>query len=82
MITDYDLYQDSRNTFELESVAKFRNIQIKADEQVAKESDKVAFLTQINQQLADEAYQRTVDLFGNMIDLGSPKMKLHFDLMG
>lgn len=79
---DYDLYQDSRNTFELEAVAKFRNIQIEADKEATKQSDVPAFLTKINQQLADEAYDRTVALFGEMIDLGSPKMKLHFDLMG
>lgn len=79
---DYDLYQDSRNTFELESVAKFRNLQIEADENFATQDDVAKYLTTVNQKMADETYDRSVKLFGEMIELGSPEMRLHFDLMG
>ncbi|MFD1417858.1 C69 family dipeptidase [Companilactobacillus keshanensis] len=79
---DYDLYQDSRNTFELEAVAKFRNIQLKTDEEAASSKDIPALLTKANEELAKESYDRSIKLLGDMIELGSPKMKLSFDLMG
>ncbi|APX72187.1 C69 family dipeptidase [Companilactobacillus allii] len=79
---NYDLYQDSRNTFELEAVAKFRNIQIETDKGIGSQDNIADYLTAANDKIATEAMNRTITLFGNMIELGSPEMKLHFDLKG
>ncbi len=77
---DFPLYEDEENIFEQNTVAGCRNLQIKADQEVANQTDKQAYLEDINNQMAD-LYQKNANrLLGRMLALGEPKMKLQFTL--
>lgn len=70
--TNYDLYVDLRDTFALDTMAKFRQIQNETDKNL---SD----LTVANEKLAAIALSAQTELLGRMLHLGSANMKLRFD---
>lgn len=80
--TNYDLYVDLRNTYELEAMSAYRRIQRQADAQVQSDQAMATgdILTQANQALADEALQRQTKLLGEMVTLGSANMTLRYNL--
>ncbi|WP_353989274.1 C69 family dipeptidase [Pediococcus argentinicus] len=78
--TDYDLYVDLRNTFELEAVAAYREIQNETDKAVEGAYDITKLLTDANEKLAQESFTRQTKLLGEMVVLGSANMKLRYNL--
>lgn len=78
--TDYNLYVDLKNTFELETMAVFHKIQHETDKAVAGQQDVQQFLQAANEKLAKEALQRQTKLLGDMVVLGSANMKLRYNL--
>lgn len=78
--TDYDLYVDLRNTFELEAMGAYRHIQNEADQNFATQSDPVKYLEAANEKLAHESFTRQTKLLGEMVTLGSAHMKLRYNL--
>lgn len=78
--TDYDLYVDLRNTFELEAVAAYRRIQLQTDAAIGEQTDVQAYLEEANNAIANESFTRQTKLFGDMVILGSEHMKLRYNL--
>lgn len=78
--TDYDLYVDLRNTFELEAMGAYRHIQNETDQNFATQSDPVKYLEAANEKLAHESFTRQTKLLGEMVTLGSAHMKLRYNL--
>ncbi|KRN03181.1 dipeptidase [Levilactobacillus senmaizukei DSM 21775 = NBRC 103853] len=76
--TDYDLYEDFRNTYELEAMSAYRKIQNDTDAAVVAGKD--ADLAQANENLAHEAFTRQTKLLGDMVTFGSEHMKLRYNL--
>lgn len=76
---DYDRFTDIYADYEQESMASFRNKQLLADAQATKDFS-TDYLEKINQQLAEECYNRTVALLGQMVEKGATQMTLRFDL--
>lgn len=76
--TDYDLYEDFRNTYELEAMSAYRKIQNDTDAAVVAGKD--ADLAQANEDLAHEAFTRQTKLLGDMVTFGSEHMKLRYNL--
>ncbi|KST84100.1 C69 family dipeptidase [Lactococcus lactis] len=77
--SNYDLFVDLRNTFELNTMAKFHEIQNETDKNFETAEDKIAYLTQANEKLAESAFKAQTELLGRMVVLGSANMKLRFD---
>ncbi|MGR3742445.1 C69 family dipeptidase [Companilactobacillus sp. DQM5] len=77
--TNYDFYVDMRNTFELEAMSTYRNIQNTTDEEFIKNPD-ISLLSKANKQLADESFKRQTKLLGEMVISGSEHMKLRYNL--
>lgn len=77
--SNYDLFVDLRNTFELNTMAKFHEIQNETDKNFETAKDKIAYLTQANEKLAEAAFKAQTELLGRMVVLGSANMKLRFD---
>lgn len=78
--TDYDLYVDFRNTFALEAMGAYRQIQHETDAAIADQSNPQAFLAQANDKLAAESLKRQTKLLGDMVIMGSEHMKLRYNL--
>lgn len=78
--SDYDLYVDFFNTYQLETAGIFRNIQKEADEEIENQADKTRYLEEINQRLADESVARATAILGEMVKFGSNHMTLRYDL--
>ncbi|ANZ69095.1 C69 family dipeptidase [Pediococcus claussenii] len=78
--TDYDLYVDLRNTFELEAMSAYRHIQNQTDKDLANQSDLQNYLSVANEKLANESFERQTKLLGEMVVLGSANMKLRYNL--
>ncbi|KRL80802.1 dipeptidase A [Secundilactobacillus paracollinoides DSM 15502 = JCM 11969] len=78
--SNFALYEDQENLFEENTVADCRNIQIKADKEVANQSDTAAYLTEVNAKMADVAKKYANTLLGQILALGEPQMKLQFTL--
>ncbi|MFC6274342.1 C69 family dipeptidase [Levilactobacillus tangyuanensis] len=76
--TDYDLYEDFRNTYELEAMSAYRKIQNDTDAAIVAGKD--ANLAQANEDLAHEAFTRQTKLLGDMVTFGSEHMKLRYNL--
>ncbi len=76
---NYDLFVDLRNTFELNTMAKFHEIQNETDKNFELAEDKIAYLTQANEKLAEAAFKAQTELLGRMVVLGSANMKLRFN---
>ncbi|MGY3735801.1 C69 family dipeptidase [Lactococcus taiwanensis] len=77
--SNYDLFVDLRNTFELNTMAKFHEIQNETDRGFDAATDKLAHLTEANEKLAAVAFKNQTELLGRMVVLGSANMKLRFD---
>ncbi|WP_313309920.1 C69 family dipeptidase [Lactococcus taiwanensis] len=77
--SNYDLFVDLRNTFELNTMAKFHEIQNETDRGFDAATDKLAYLTEANEKLAAVAFKNQTELLGRMVVLGSANMKLRFD---
>ena len=77
--TDYDLYVDLRNTYELDTIAKFHELQNLNDENVLTADDAKDYLTKANETLAETALKAQTEMLGRMVVLGSAHMKLRFD---
>lgn len=78
--SNFALYEDQENLFEENTVADCRNIQIKADKEVANQSDTAAYLTEVNAKMAGVAKKYANTLLGQILALGEPQMKLQFTL--
>lgn len=78
--TDYDFYVDMRNTFELEAMSAYHEIQNATDKAFDGQKDAVAFLEEANNKLATESLQRQTKLLGEMVISGSEHMKLRYNL--
>ncbi|WP_276871224.1 C69 family dipeptidase [Lactococcus taiwanensis] len=77
--SNYDLFVDLRNTFELNTMAKFHEIQNETHRGFDAATDKLAYLTEANEKLAAVAFKNQTELLGRMVVLGSANMKLRFD---
>lgn len=77
--SSYDLFVDLRNIFELNTMAKFHEIQNETDRGFDAATDKLAYLTEANEKLAAVAFKNQTELLGRMVVLGSANMKLRFD---
>ncbi|WP_129045581.1 C69 family dipeptidase [Companilactobacillus metriopterae] len=78
--TDYDLYVDLRDTFELEAMGAYRKIQNDTDAEFSSSSDVKKYLQSANEKLANESFTRQTKLLGDMVILGSEHMKLRYNL--
>lgn len=80
--TDYDLYVDFRNTFELEAMGSYRKIQHDTDIDIKKQSSTniQKYLEDANNKLAQDSLKRQTKLLGEMVIFGSEKMKLRYNL--
>ena len=72
--TDYSKYVDLRDTYELATVGKFREIQNKTDKAGA-----AADLQAANEELAVFALKAMTEMLGRMVISGSNRMKLRYD---
>lgn len=77
---DFDLFQDQEDLFEENSVAQCRKLQHEADAAAADQQDLSAYLTDINQKMADVALKQATHLLGEMVKLSAPRMALQFTL--
>lgn len=76
--TDYDLYVDMRNDYELDAMSAYRKIQNETDAKLGK--DVTAELEEANKKLADKALKLQTKLLGDMVIMGSEHMKLRYNL--
>ncbi|WP_125588107.1 C69 family dipeptidase [Companilactobacillus jidongensis] len=77
--TDYDLYVDMRNDYELDAMSAYRKIQNDTDT-VADGADISKVLEDANDKLADTALKLQTKLLGDMVIMGSEHMKLRYNL--
>lgn len=80
--TNYDLYVDFRNTFELEAMSSYRKIQHDTDADIKKQSSAGVqkYLEEANNKLANDSLKRQTKLLGDMVTFGSEHMKLRYNL--
>lgn len=78
--TNFGLYEDFENIFEQHTVAACRKLQHDADAAIDQQSDKAAFLTQVNEEMAEVQLKNATKLLGQMVGLGAPLMKLQYYL--
>ncbi|AYF99992.1 C69 family dipeptidase [Lactococcus allomyrinae] len=76
--SNYDLFVDLRDTYALNTMAKFHEVQNETDRKLP-DTDITAYLTKANEQLAKVALEAQTELLGRMVVLGSANMKLRFD---
>ena len=79
---NYNLFVDLRDTFALNTMAKFHEIQNQTDknlENLPKDTDIRTYLTEANEKLAQIAFSAQNELLGRMVILGSANMKLRYD---
>jgi len=69
-----------RNSFELEAMGAYRQIQNDTDAGLAGQTDVTAYLEAANSQLAAESMKRQTKLLGDMVIMGSEHMKLRYNL--
>lgn len=77
---NYDMYVDFKNTYELEAMSMYHQLQREIDAGVSSAEDISQYLTAGNQKLADYALMRATQLLGDMVNFGSNKMKLRYNL--
>ncbi|WP_334330446.1 C69 family dipeptidase [Companilactobacillus sp. HBUAS59699] len=76
--TDYDLYVDMRNDYELDAMSAYREIQNQTDAHLGQNITEE--LEQANEKLADKALKLQTKLLGDMVIMGSEHMKLRYNL--
>ncbi|HJE87380.1 C69 family dipeptidase [Levilactobacillus brevis] len=77
--TDYSLYEDFRNTFALEAMSAYRQIQHETDAAIV-DGANTDILKEANEKLSDESFKRQTKLLGDMVTFGSEHMKLRYNL--
>jgi len=77
--TDYDLYVDMRNDYELDAMSAYRKIQNETDAAI-NGADVSKALEDANKKLADTALKLQTKLLGDMVIMGSEHMKLRYNL--
>ncbi|PEJ60844.1 dipeptidase [Bacillus sp. AFS002410] len=77
---NYDLYSDLEASFEQNTVAACRAIQIRTDQEAINRKDILTYLEGANEQMAELSLNNTLKLLGNMVGLGSAQMKLRYSL--
>ncbi|WP_125573737.1 C69 family dipeptidase [Levilactobacillus huananensis] len=78
--TDYDLYVDFRNTYALQAMSAYREIQHATDAAIQDGADVKSTLLDANEKLSNESFTRTTKLLGDMVTFGSEHMKLRYNL--
>ncbi|KRN97869.1 dipeptidase [Levilactobacillus paucivorans] len=78
--TDYDLYVDFRNTYALQAMSAYREIQNATDAAIQDGADVKSTLLDANEKLSQESFTRTTKLLGDMVTFGSEHMKLRYNL--
>ncbi|AVK64699.1 dipeptidase [Lactobacillus sp. CBA3606] len=78
--TNYDFYVDMRNSFDLNAMSAYRQIQHTTDAGLSRQTKIQTYLAAANQQLADESMRRQTKLLGDMVIAGSEQMKLRYNL--
>lgn len=78
--TDYDLYVDFRNTYALQAMSAYREIQHATDAAIQDGADVKSTLKDTNEKLSQESFTRTTKLLGDMVTFGSEHMKLRYNL--
>ncbi|WP_125544992.1 C69 family dipeptidase [Levilactobacillus lindianensis] len=78
--TDYDLYVDFRNTYALQAMSAYREIQHATDAAIQDGADVKSTLKDANEKLSQESFTRTTKLLGDMVTFGSEHMKLRYNL--
>ncbi|WP_261809733.1 C69 family dipeptidase [Levilactobacillus humaensis] len=78
--TDYDLYVDFRNTYALQAMSAYREIQHATDAAIQDGADVKSTLLDANEKLSQESFTRTTKLLGDMVTFGSEHMKLRYNL--
>lgn len=78
--TDYDLYVDFRNTYALQAMSAYREIQHATDAAIQDGVDVKSTLKDANEKLSQESFTRTTKLLGDMVTFGSEHMKLRYNL--
>ncbi len=74
-------YQQARPKVEnygQQVVADSRHLQTIADQKVNQQTTPASYLTKVNQQMADKAYQGAVDLLGDLVKIAFEHAKLQF----
>lgn len=81
--TDYDLYVDLRNSYELDAMTAYLEVQHATDAKIVAGMSAQAVQTELaaaNQELSDIAMAKQTKLLGDMVTLGSAHMKLRYNL--
>lgn len=80
--TNYDLYSELEASFEQNTVAACRALQLKTDKAAAALAPEEipAYLTKANDKAAALSLKNATQLLGEMVTLGSARMKLRFNL--
>lgn len=78
--TNYDLYSDVKDDYIQKSMAAFRNIKMKADQEALQADNLQGYLEEVNAELAELAMKFSTEQLGRMVALGAPQMKLRFNL--
>lgn len=75
---NYNFYVNYKNTFEVEAMSKYRQIQNETDKISLGKKNICNYLETVNNRLAEESLKRQLKLFENMIINSVGKMKLRF----
>lgn len=78
--TDFGLFEDAENSFEQQTTAACRNLQIQGDAGFMKSAQVMQYLAAKNTEMAELSLKNATALLGEMIALAAPKMKLQFNL--
>lgn len=74
----YQLARPKVENYEQQVVADSRHLQTIADQKVNQQTTPASYLTKVNQQMADKAYQGAVDLLGDLVKIAFEHAKLQF----
>ncbi len=77
---NFNLYSDKEDTFEQNTVAECRHLQIQADKEYKNQKDVSTFLENTNEKMAEVYMKNATKLLDDMVKLGTPNMKLKFTL--
>ncbi|MGX7025404.1 C69 family dipeptidase [Vagococcus hydrophili] len=78
--TNYTLYSSLHEAFELEMMAHCRFIQKQTDQQFISKELGLDDLEKVNNQLAEHYLEKATELLGEMVNQGTKKMTLRFNL--
>lgn len=78
--SNYNLYSDMQSRFERDTVATCRHLQLQADKEALQQDNLQQYLTDINEQFASISFKNTNKLLGDMMAVGTKKMKLNYSL--